>query len=140
MKAIDWFKKASPVGRWASAIATLVAVGLVVWLLWAVVYRLFYQGQDLAKAKGNAIVATEQGTAETNIAARPWTRWGSGPEAGTKSTSWFKREGARLMTHGKAKASASMLIGLALLLCAGARQSLPTCPRRASAAGTLTPS
>jgi predicted PurR-regulated permease PerM len=68
MKAIDWFKKASPVGRWASAIATLVAVALVVWLLWAVVYRLFYQGQDLAKAKGDAIVATEQGTAETKIA------------------------------------------------------------------------
>lgn len=70
MKAVDWFKKASPVGRWASAIASLVAVALVVWLLWAVVYRLFYQGQDLAKAKGNAIVATEQGTAEANIAGK----------------------------------------------------------------------
>lgn len=68
MTIIDRFKNASPIGRIISAVISLIVVGLVVWLLWAVVYRLFYQGQDLAKAKGNAIVATEQGTAETKIA------------------------------------------------------------------------
>jgi hypothetical protein len=75
MKIIDRFKSATPAGRWISAIATLIVAALVIWVLWAVVYRLFFQGQDLAKAKGNVIVATEQGTAEGNIAGKtPWVR------------------------------------------------------------------
>lgn len=67
-KLWDRFKAASPLARGISAVATLIMVVLVVWLLWAVVYRLFYQGQDLAKARGATIVATEQGTAESKIA------------------------------------------------------------------------
>lgn len=67
MKTIGFIRGLSPVGRVLVALSTLVVTGLAVWLLWAVVYRLFYQGQDLTKAKGDAVVATEQGTAETRV-------------------------------------------------------------------------
>jgi hypothetical protein len=66
----DKWKQASPTWRILSGIAAVVILGLIAWLLWAVVYRLFFQGQDLAKEKGNAIVAQEQGKAESNIAVK----------------------------------------------------------------------
>lgn len=68
MNVIKWFRETTPTGRAVSAVGTLIVAALAIWLIWAVVYRLFYQGQDLKKAQGNAIVATEQGKAESNIA------------------------------------------------------------------------
>jgi predicted metalloprotease len=49
-------------------LAWRIVIGLVVTgLLFVVVYRLFFQGQDLAREKGNRIVAEEQNTAEGQI-------------------------------------------------------------------------
>lgn len=67
-KLWNWFVATSPVGRIISIVGTLIVAGLLIWFGWAIVYRLFYQGQDLKRAQGNAIVATEQGKAETKIA------------------------------------------------------------------------
>lgn len=64
MRIIDRVKNTNPV----MLVIYAILLGFAIWVLWAVVYRLFYQGQDLAKAKGNAIVATENGKAEGNIA------------------------------------------------------------------------
>jgi hypothetical protein len=45
----------------------VVVVLIVGALAWTVVYRLFFQGQDLARERGNLVVAEEQGTAEGQI-------------------------------------------------------------------------
>jgi hypothetical protein len=67
-KLWELFKAANPTVRIVYAVFVAVVIGLLIWLASAVVYRLFYQGQDLKKAQGNAIVATEQQKAEGNIA------------------------------------------------------------------------
>lgn len=56
-----------PQARWAKlAIGTVVGVAIIA-LLWVVAYRLFFQGQDLARERGNAVVTAEQTQAEDAI-------------------------------------------------------------------------
>lgn len=63
-RARDW---ATGIG-WVRIALGLVVAGLLVWGGYTVIYRLFLQPADLAREKGNRVVAEEQLNAEGKIA------------------------------------------------------------------------